>query len=198
MPNGTIGRRCCAHTLTIAATSSVDAGKTTKSGSPGACHDSPWLWCSRTESDVETRSPRIPRSASSTESYIAKWRRPIGDCCRFSIGDFAIRSNDRTLFAIPIRESLDSHQSLIRNSALDMFTSKTLSFLRSLKRNNKREWFHERARSIRAALPPADDRHRRAARRRFPFVCARDARRSEGVACCGSFGTRGSAKTRRR
>jgi uncharacterized protein (TIGR02453 family) len=25
-----------------------------------------------------------------------------------------------------------------------MFTSKTLSFLRSLKRNNKREWFHER------------------------------------------------------
>jgi uncharacterized protein (DUF2461 family) len=25
-----------------------------------------------------------------------------------------------------------------------MFTKKTLSFLRSLKRNNKREWFHER------------------------------------------------------
>src|SRR5688572_31134513 len=25
-----------------------------------------------------------------------------------------------------------------------MFTSKTLSFLRSLKRNNHREWFHER------------------------------------------------------
>lgn len=25
-----------------------------------------------------------------------------------------------------------------------MFTPKTLSFLRSLKRNNKREWFHER------------------------------------------------------
>ena len=25
-----------------------------------------------------------------------------------------------------------------------MFTSKTLSFLRSLKRNNQREWFHER------------------------------------------------------
>ena len=28
--------------------------------------------------------------------------------------------------------------------ALNMFTPKTLSFLRSLKRNNKREWFHER------------------------------------------------------
>ena len=25
-----------------------------------------------------------------------------------------------------------------------MFTPKTLSFLRSLKRNNEREWFHER------------------------------------------------------
>jgi uncharacterized protein (TIGR02453 family) len=27
---------------------------------------------------------------------------------------------------------------------IDMFTPKTLSFLRSLKRNNRREWFHER------------------------------------------------------
>ena len=66
MPNGTIGRRCSAQTLTIAETSSVDTGKTTASGSPGACHDSPWLWCSRTDSDTETRSPRMARSASIT------------------------------------------------------------------------------------------------------------------------------------
>jgi uncharacterized protein (TIGR02453 family) len=32
----------------------------------------------------------------------------------------------------------------IRNHNGKMFTPKTLSFLRSLKRNNKREWFHER------------------------------------------------------
>ena len=61
------------------------------------------------------------------------------------------------------------------------FTPKTLSFLRSLKRNNRREWFHERTRSIRAALPRADDRDRRAAHRGLPIVCARDAGRSEGV-----------------
>src|SRR5262249_1298694 len=30
------------------------------------------------------------------------------------------------------------------NGTFHMFTPKTLSFLRSLKRNNKREWFHER------------------------------------------------------
>ena len=29
MPNGTIGVPCCAHSLTIALTSAVDAGKTT-------------------------------------------------------------------------------------------------------------------------------------------------------------------------
>src|SRR6188472_1660051 len=32
----------------------------------------------------------------------------------------------------------------VRNHNGKMFTAKTLSFLRSLKRNNKREWFHER------------------------------------------------------
>src|SRR4029453_12913394 len=105
MPNGTIGRRCFAQTLTMSATSSVDCGKTTASGSPGACHDSPWLWCSRTASDTDTRSPRIDRSSSITqESY-------------------------------RIEGSMEP---------LRMFTPKTLSFLRSLKRNNKREWFHER------------------------------------------------------
>jgi hypothetical protein len=63
MPNGTTGIRSSAHSFTIADTSAVVVGKTTKSGSPGACHDSPWLWCSRTASDVEMRSPRIARRA---------------------------------------------------------------------------------------------------------------------------------------
>ena len=84
-------------------------GKTTASGSPGACHDSPWLWCSRTESDVETRSPSRMRSAS----MMARFR---------MIADSAAKS----------RIDARPHRSL----RLAMFTPKTLSFLRSLKRNN--------------------------------------------------------------
>src|SRR6185503_16679178 len=69
MPNGTTGVRCLAQSATTALTSSVVSGKTTKSGRPGGCHDSPWLWCSRTESEVETRSPKRARSSEITEAF---------------------------------------------------------------------------------------------------------------------------------
>jgi len=41
MPNATIGFPCLAQTLTMALTSSVEVGKTTASGMPAACQDSP-------------------------------------------------------------------------------------------------------------------------------------------------------------
>ena len=63
----------------------------------------------------------------------------------------------------------------------NMFTSKTLSFLRSLKRNNKREWFHERRDQYETHCRQPMIGDRRAARGRLSIVCAGDARRSEGV-----------------
>ena len=79
-----------------------------------------------------------------------------------------------------------------------MFTPKTLSFLRSLKRNNKREWFHERARSIRAALPAADDGDRRAARRDHFRSFAPEMLADPKVCLLRQFRDTVSAKTRRR
>ena len=61
------------------------------------------------------------------------------------------------------------------------FPRETLSFLRALKRNNRREWFNAHRDDYESVRPPADDRDRRAAGGRLPRVRARARRQPEGV-----------------
>ena len=127
---------------------------------------------------METRSPRMARSASITiadDSVPGGSRVP--EVPRANVPD----SSTAEL------EPLDHWYQALWNAwnpwnSWNMFTPKTLSFLRSLKRNNKREWFHERRDQyelhcrgpmIAVVERLADD---------FRIVRARDGGRSEGVA----------------
>ena len=134
MPNGTIGARACAHSLTMAATSSVDLGK---------------------DDDIR-KSRLVPRLAMAVVfAHGLAGRDPIAKNAPQLINDE--RGGRR-----PHVESMDqaSEEECLRGDLVGgrgynspspgpfmptpMFTPKTLSFLRSLKRNNKREWFHAR------------------------------------------------------
>ena len=78
------------------------------------------------------------------------------------------------------------------------FSAATLSFLRRLKRNNRREWFNAHRDEYEARRAGADDRRHRAAGRRLPVVCAGSRRQPEAVAVPDSIATSGSPRTRSR
>ena len=144
-----------AQSLTMAATSSVESGKTTTSGSPGACHDSPWLWCSRTESDVETRSPRMPRSASIT-----------------------IQNHNGSRFQAEFRKLHELGPSGVLKDvhAEDPVIS---AFAQAQQQARVVSRTRDDQYELHCRQPMIE--HRRAARRGLPLVRAGDARRSEGV-----------------
>ena len=63
-PNGITGTPWRAQIPTIAATSSVERGNATASGGAGASEDSSRPWRSRSDGEVDTRSPSSSRSSA--------------------------------------------------------------------------------------------------------------------------------------
>lgn len=113
MPNGTIGARCREAACTIALTSSVLTGKTTASGAPAACHDSPWLWCSICVGLVVQRSPsKVRRSPMRAARVVSDRMDPISDVLSVTV---------TSLFT---RKTLAFLRALKRNNDREWFRSR--------------------------------------------------------------------------